>query len=153
VRSRKRRRLPVLPGRLPRQAERQSLQDVLLRRRRRSRFGELLRFPLHHNGLEDSCGCAIDCGAPADSETACADGFDDDCDGYTDCVDFDCDDDTACAPPPCDNDGVCDPGEDCHTCSGDCASLLTGKPAKRYCCGDGVPQQKEGDGTVCDGNF
>jgi beta-lactamase superfamily II metal-dependent hydrolase len=105
------------------------------------------------NGLEDSCGCAIDCGAPADSETACADGFDDDCDGYTDCVDFDCDDDTACAPPPCDNDGVCDPGEDCHTCSGDCASLLTGKPAKRYCCGDGVPQQKEGDGTVCDGNF
>jgi hypothetical protein len=105
------------------------------------------------NGLEDSCGCAIDCGAPADSEIDCSDGFDDDCDGYTDCDDFDCDADVTCAAPECDNDGVCDPGEDCHTCSGDCAGLSTGKPDKRFCCGDGVAQLKEGDGTVCDGNF
>jgi len=105
------------------------------------------------NGLEDSCTCGVDCGAPATSETACSDGFDDDCDGLADCDDPDCDADAACAAPPCDNDGVCDPGEDCRTCENDCAGLTTGKPDKRYCCGDGHVEAPEGDGSVCDGNF
>jgi hypothetical protein len=28
-----------------------------------------------------------------------------------------------------------------------------GKPANRYCCGDGDAQPAEGDGSICDGNF
>jgi beta-lactamase superfamily II metal-dependent hydrolase len=53
--------------------------------------------------------------------------------------------------PTC-GDGVCDPGEDCGSCS-DCAGRTGGKPANRYCCGDGTAQGPEGDGSVCDGNY
>lgn len=48
--------------------------------------------------------------------------------------------------------GVCDPGEDCNTCS-DCAGVTNGKPASRFCCGNGVQEGPEGDGSICDGNF
>ena len=105
------------------------------------------------NGLEDSCTCGVDCGAPAASESDCTDGLDDDCDGYVDCDDFDCDADPACAAPACDDDGVCEPGEDCLSCPDDCRGKLGGTPTRQYCCGDGHVQPAEGDGSVCDGNF
>jgi hypothetical protein len=30
---------------------------------------------------------------------------------------------------------------------------LGGNPAGRYCCGNGVVEGPEGDGSICDGNF
>jgi hypothetical protein len=53
----------------------------------------------------------------------------------------------------CDNDGVCEPGEDCETCSNDCDGVTKGKPANRFCCGNGEMEPPEGDGAICDGNF
>jgi len=53
----------------------------------------------------------------------------------------------------CDNDGVCEPGEDCETCSNDCNGITTGKPANRFCCGNGEVEPPEGGGAICDGNF
>ena len=70
-------------------------------------------------------------------------------------------------PLACDDDGTCDPGEDCHTCPGDCAGIGAvgfcgdgicdvtsgedcvscasdcngaqgGNPGNRFCCGDGA---------------
>ena len=84
------------------------------------------------------------------------------------CSGFDTSSCTGC--PPCDNDGVCDPGEDCNGCASDCIGGTTpgavcgngvceagdgedcvscaadcngrqsGKPADRFCCGDGDGQ-------------
>ena len=101
---------------------------------------------------EDQCSCATDCGVPPASEAVCDDGVDEDCDGSTDCNDSDCAADPACQDP-CDNDGVCEPGEDCDNCSNDCDSKTNGNPNGRFCCGDGVHQPAEGDGTICDGNY
>ncbi|HEX9736841.1 MAG TPA: hypothetical protein VGG06_33155 [Thermoanaerobaculia bacterium] len=56
-------------------------------------------------------------------------------------------------PPGCDNDGVCESGEDCLSCANDCAGVTSGKPANRFCCGNGIVEGPEGDGTICDGNF
>ncbi len=102
---------------------------------------------------EDSCSCPADCGPAPTVETSCADGVDEDCDGDVDCSDADCSGDPACPPPACDNDGTCEAGEDCNSCSADCASKTNGPPSGRYCCGDGTAQSGEGDGTVCDGNY
>ncbi len=55
-------------------------------------------------------------------------------------------------PPTCDGDGVCEAGEDCSNCAADCAGITGGKPANRFCCGDGALEAAEGDGSVCDGN-
>ena len=35
--------------------------------------------------------------------------------------------------------GICEPGlnEDCQSCPQDCSGVQSGKPSKRYCCGDG----------------
>ncbi len=57
-------------------------------------------------------------------------------------------------PPPgnCNNDGWCDPGEDCETC-GDCEGKQNGPPAGRFCCGNGVQEPAEGDGSICDGEY
>jgi hypothetical protein len=55
-------------------------------------------------------------------------------------------------PDPCNNNGVCEPGEDCENCP-DCAGQTNGNPANRYCCGNGVAEGPEGDGTICDGNY
>jgi hypothetical protein len=52
----------------------------------------------------------------------------------------------------CDNDGVCEAGEDCLSCGNDCDGKTNGPPSGRYCCGDGVLDPAEGDGSVCDGN-
>jgi hypothetical protein len=113
------------------------------------------------DGNEDQCTCPADCGTPPSSETSCADGVDNDCDGNTDCDDADCAGTPAC---PCDFDGTCEvsedcnncpsdcisgsgsatcgnglcetaDGEDCNNCPSDCAGLSTGKPSDRFCCG------------------
>ena len=57
---------------------------------------------------------------------------------------------TSCGPV-CGN-GICEVGEDCTTCS-DCDGVTNGNPANRFCCGNGVQEGPEGDGTICDGNF
>jgi hypothetical protein len=57
-----------------------------------------------------------------------------------------------CGGSVCNNDGVCDPGEDCQTCSNDCDGRSSGGAKKRFCCGDGILQIAEGDGSICDGN-
>lgn len=106
-------------------------------------------------GIENSCNTPVDCGLPVANESAgltCDDGLDNDCDGDTDCADADCSGDAACQQVGCDNDGVCDAGESCLDCSGDCAGKSNGSPRGRYCCGDGVLQSPEGDGSICDGN-
>ncbi|HEX9731447.1 MAG TPA: hypothetical protein VGG06_05605 [Thermoanaerobaculia bacterium] len=57
-------------------------------------------------------------------------------------------------PGVCGN-GVCEPafGEDCLSCAGDCRGQQNGKPANRFCCGDGDGQNpivcSDGDGSIC----
>ena len=106
------------------------------------------------NGGESQCSCAGDCGTPPGSEVGiCTDNLDNDCDALLDCDDNDCWSDAACQAPACDNDGVCEAGEDCLSCGSDCAGKQSGKPDGRYCCGDGIPQNAEGNGAVCDNNY
>ncbi|HWO21409.1 MAG TPA: multicopper oxidase family protein [Kofleriaceae bacterium] len=105
------------------------------------------------SGGETRCSCPADCGVPPTAETVCADGLDNDCDGALDCADTNCATVPACAPPACDGDGTCEAGESCTNCPADCASVTTGPTSQRYCCGDGVMQAAEGNGTVCDGNY
>ncbi len=116
--------------------------------------------PVCVNGVcewgEDLCACELDCGPPEVSEVVdltCDDGLDNDCDGEADCNDLDCAADPYCQTPGCDQDGVCEAGEDCTTCPSDCDSVTSGKPSGRYCCGDGIAQPAEGDGSICDGNY
>ena len=53
--------------------------------------------------------------------------------------------------PVCGND-ICEWGEDCETCSNDCEGQSTGKPSNRFCCGNGILEPAEGNGSICDGN-
>ena len=92
------------------------------------------------------------CTPDEDPEVSCTDGNDNDCNGDIDCNDANCSGDPACQTT-CNNDGVCDPGEDCNSCASDCAGVTGGKPANRYCCGNGVQEGPEGDGSICDGNY
>jgi hypothetical protein len=103
-------------------------------------------------GSENGINCAVDCGACIPQAEICNDGADNDCDGWADCSDADCSDDAACAPPPsaCDGDGVCEDGEDCNNCV-DCNGRQNGKPANRFCCGNGVVETDEPG--ACVGNF
>jgi hypothetical protein len=60
-----------------------------------------------------------------------------------------------CGPPVggvC-GDLVCDPGEDCASCPDDCEGKTNGPDSKQFCCGNGVPEGPEGDGSRCQGNF
>jgi sialate O-acetylesterase len=98
---------------------------------------------------EDQCGCAVDCGTPPGIETECSDGFDNDCDGDTDCEDSNCSADPFCQST-CGNE-ICESPEHCNSCPGDCDSVTKGKPTNRYCCGNGILEGPEGDGR-CDGN-
>ena len=96
----------------------------------------------------EGCGnCGLDCALGFE---LCSGGVDEDCDGQIDCADLDCLGAPACQSS-CGN-GICEPGEDCHTCN-DCPGKLNGPPSGRYCCGDGVAQPPEGNGSICDGNF
>lgn len=106
---------------------------------------------LNCDASEDACTCAVDCGAPPASEFECSDAADNDCDLLTDCADGDCSTDPACLSA-CNGNGICESGEDCDTCASDCDSLSTGRPTRRYCCGNGVVEGPEPDGR-CDGNF
>lgn len=97
---------------------------------------------------ESQCNCPSDCGNPPSSETNCADGVDNDCDGLTD------GDDPDCQGPICGND-VCEisGGEDCLSCPGDCNGVQTGRPTNRYCCGDGAGTNPVGcSDPRCTGN-
>ena len=49
-------------------------------------------------------------------------------------------------------DGVCQAGEDCSSCSSDCPSVTEGWPVERHCCGNGVTEPPEEDGSICGGN-
>ena len=40
-------------------------------------------------------------------------------------------------------DGECDEGETCRTCAKDCPGRQTGKPSKRFCCGNGKLEATE----------
>ena len=104
------------------------------------------------NGTETKCSCPGDCGAAPTTETSCTDAADNDCDGKIDCADSDCTGNAACTSA-CDGDGLCESGENCTNCPGDCKSATGGQPSKRYCCGDGIAQSAEGDGTICNGNY
>ena len=111
------------------------------------------------DGIDNDCDGLIDgedpdCGGSCTPVTegpfgdpTCSDGIDNDCDDLVDDADQDCQQTVGCG------DGVCDPGEDCETCSEDCPGQLGGKKADRYCCGNGVQETPEGDGSICDGNF
>ena len=104
------------------------------------------------NGPNGRCEESVACTQTEDPEVTCTDGIDNDCNGATDCNDASCSGDPACQTA-CDNDGVCDPGEDCLSCANDCAGVTGGRPANRYCCGNGIEEGPEGDGAICDGNF
>ena len=99
-----------------------------------------------------TCVDNVACVPDETPEVTCTDGADNDCNGATDCADDNCSGDPACQTT-CNNDGVCDPGEDCLSCANDCAGVTGGKPANRYCCGNGVQEGPEGDGSICDGNY
>ena len=86
--------------------------------------------------------------------STCRDGPDNDCDGATDCDDSDCASDPDCFS--CNNNGLCEQGEDCLNCSNDCSGKTKGRKSSlgggRYCCGNGILEDAEGDGSLCDGN-
>jgi len=96
----------------------------------------------------ESCStCALDCTLGFE---VCGSGVDEDCDGAIDCADSDCSSDPSCSSS-CGN-GVCESGEDCISCSADCDGRTNGKPANRFCCGNGTLEGPEGSGSICDFN-
>ncbi|MCO4762634.1 MAG: lamin tail domain-containing protein [Myxococcales bacterium] len=54
-------------------------------------------------------------------------------------------------PPPADNcgDGICGEGEDCLSCAADCIGRTGGKPANRFCCGNGVCETVGESASTC----
>ncbi len=87
---------------------------------------------------ENPCGCPQDCGAPPAIETACANGLDDDCDGFTDCDDPDCSSSPNCVSP-CGN-GVCEIGESPCNCPQDCGFPATTETS----CTNGIDDDCDG---------
>ncbi len=80
------------------------------------------------NGAKRSCKGDFTCTPTEDPEKTCTGGFDEDCDGLTDCDDPDCSGDSSCktlclpVPDPCVRDSDC--------CSNNCSN---GKPERRKC--------------------
>ncbi|MFO0599711.1 MAG: hypothetical protein U0228_30670 [Myxococcaceae bacterium] len=78
----------------------------------------------------DAGACVAGCTPSASTETACADGRDDDCDGQVDCADSDCagqactDDGKACSRDVCQGGGCAHPaitaGTECRASIGGC---------------------------------
>lgn len=93
---------------------------------------------------------APNCGGGPGPEQ-CTDGVDNDGDGLVDCADPDCSADPSCQVSTCNNNGICEAGENCNNC-GDCAGVTGGRPSNRYCCGNGILESAEGNGSICDGN-
>ena len=87
----------------------------------------------------------IICTSSEYTEYTCDDKNDNDCDGAIDCNDSDC-------LILCGN-SRCNPCEDCISCPEDCQGEQHGKLSARFCCGDGIQQNAEGDGTICEGNY
>jgi len=82
----------------------------------------------------------------------CNDGLDNDCGGLTDCYDPDCRDDVHCWT--CNFNGVCDYGENCKSCSADCAGQSATRRSREFCCGNGLLEIPEVlDPGICDGNY
>ena len=50
-------------------------------------------------------------------------------------------------------DGVCEAGEDCNSCADDCEGRSNGVVRKQFCCGNGIPESAEGDGSRCQGSY
>jgi hypothetical protein len=72
-----------------------------------------------------------------------------------------CVDDGDCASPercdPASNSCVdplrnCGNGVDCHSCPADCEGTTSGPQSGRFCCGNGLLEPPEGDGSICDHN-
>src|SRR5690606_6158812 len=106
----------------------------------------------------DVCVSGVCVGSPlqCNDHNACSD---DSCDPATgSCVhaaiSASCDDDNICTEndtcvdglcagtvvAPCCGNLVCEPGEDCSTCTDDCAGVTTGPAGARYCCGNGTAE-------------
>ena len=101
-----------------------------------------------------SWGAPPGCVPDETPELTCSDGADNDCNGDIDCGDSACFDHPDCTGPACDGDATCDLGESCETCATDCDGVTSGRPANRYCCGNGVTEDAESaDPSLCDGNF
>jgi hypothetical protein len=92
-------------------------------------------------------GGGLTCSNSTVPPTCCGDGTCEGAENSTNC-------EVDCGPTGggCGN-GVCEPGENCNSCPGDCDGKDKGNPSRQFCCGDGIRQSAEGDGTVCDGNF
>jgi hypothetical protein len=95
---------------------------------------------------ENPCLCSQDCGPQQSPETSCADGIDNDCDSLRD------DQDPDCATGPACLNSICESGETCLTCA-DCEGKQSGPASQRFCCGNGIVEGPEGDGSRCDGNY
>jgi len=90
----------------------------------------------------------VSCIEEAVGNNCCGNGVcevrEDTCNCFIDCLnDY--------APCLCGN-GICEPGEGCFVCA-DCAGNLLGRPEEIFCCGNGILEGPEGDGSICDGNF
>jgi hypothetical protein len=75
---------------------------------------DVLWDPDNCGGCNDACSgeCYDGECLAEDTEDACSDGYDNDQDGYYDCVDFDCEDTDVCETDPENTNARCDDGDD-----------------------------------------
>jgi V8-like Glu-specific endopeptidase len=104
-------------------------------------------------GADPDCATPPDCSADGTCNPECAEGADPDCATPPDCsADGTCNPECAegadpdCGGPidPFCGDGTCDGGgEDCDTCSADCAEISHPKKGRLACCGNGICERRE----------